>query len=611
VRAKSAIERRIVVPIDAGNWMRALEIVCSSYARPGVEPKHYQQVIRCMTKSVTGEGSGCDAAPHRSDIALVLDRLREEFYEANCNDPRAVNVGVWITLVWAYCRLGCLQRAIEACDQLSLRFRLASGTKQHLAELLLPLCAAQGRGDEANHILTTLVERRTELIQQWLLEASGRSGHWEEALQMISGSTNSKTPISQLFFDDLSTSKAVDKSGPSRPQGSFSASALIAMCAGAAKQRRWHEALAFYSQWRSATNNPRPSSVTRSQALDALRHVLNALSADCRWVEALRVYQRHFTPDVPFDIPATNMLFYSFPESPKQAEYPQFENPTEVVACYHSLVFDRDDFVMSNWVSGVVAPCLVQLGQWARSLGVLRNAPLMLGKANKHRHIGVAHLSNADREAEQRLVRTVYALHKSSFTSLECHFYTLWQWPFAFPKEVFLKLPKRDEMPSLVATLLEKERASAEAVARTQIRDETSVYEELLGCCPKPLQQEAPALKLIEKSSSYYEKEQDRAIKANTVALSKRNSSDFFSADPHADPRPTPKELFDTASGWTYFSRGGSKAFTNLRGMSHPFTPRPNYMKAVYDVNRGWNPRVNSSFAHRTPLKKYRKNSAV
>ena len=114
------------------------------------------------------------------------------------------------------------------------------------------------------------------------------------------------------------------------------------------------------------------------------------------------------------------------------------------------------------------------------------------------------------------------------------------------------------------------------------------------------------------KSAAAYEDEQDTAMKGNAVALERRSAlHDAFRGDPHADPRPAPLGLYDTASGWNYFSRGGEKVFGNSKGLAHPLLDRPKYMKARYNVNRGWNPKVNSSFAHRVPLKKYRRGGAV
>lgn len=226
-RSQKAINRRLVLPLDAHHWIRALEVLDARYARAGRTAEHYQTVIRDMVQQCT--------PGRRVEIASALHPLRDRAYAEEIPVTRSL----WVTLVWAYCTLDEPASALEAFTQAQHRFPYAPATTQHMAELLLPVLCRHGMYTEAEELAkqylgleedTTVVSstakdktssfspppppspslespvdkapglppRRSSLdrqtIQRCLAEAAALQGEWASALRVLQQATPAAIP---------------------------------------------------------------------------------------------------------------------------------------------------------------------------------------------------------------------------------------------------------------------------------------------------------------------------------------------------------------------------------------------------------------------------------
>ena len=229
--SRKAIHRRLVLPLDSHNWVRSLEVLNAGYAKLGRTPEHYQAVLRDMvehhgayaelasdkkppssqqptdqaagevdrfpssTASVSSPLSTSTAAAE--GILPAIDSLRDKAYAGEIPS----NGSLWVTLVWAYCRVQQPQTALEAFHQARRRFRFSMPTLQHMAELLLPVLCRHGLLDEATVLYEDYLKpstgdttehrssvgaqgRRSSIddaeARRWLAEAAARQGDWRK-----------------------------------------------------------------------------------------------------------------------------------------------------------------------------------------------------------------------------------------------------------------------------------------------------------------------------------------------------------------------------------------------------------------------------------------------
>lgn len=198
-----SIERRLVLPLDALQWPRALEVLSAGYARLARTPEHYQRVIRVMVSSVTADKvqsrngtSALDSSlpssttpsdkvlHHTSgaarDVTSALDRLRDQAYAGEIPS----NSSLFVTLIWAYCSLGQPEEAAETLQQCQRRNGFSRLSLHHVLDLVVPLLCQHGKAEQARCILREAGEPESRFHRE-LAEAEALGGNWNAAVRRL------------------------------------------------------------------------------------------------------------------------------------------------------------------------------------------------------------------------------------------------------------------------------------------------------------------------------------------------------------------------------------------------------------------------------------------
>ncbi|KAH9600500.1 hypothetical protein LSM04_002708 [Trypanosoma melophagium] len=684
--SRKSLQRRLVLPLDAHDWQRALEVLHARYARLGRTPEDYQRVIRGLASATS---------PHQRNSALqTLDALRDKVYAGEM----VTSGGLWVTLVWAYAQLRFPNEGYTCLLQADRRCQLSPLTRQHMAETLLPLLAEFGMLQEVKyvveHFLNEVGSRRERArIVNLIAEAAARSGLWTSAISSLQkeisivtegtvtsaeGSTSSSvksTPrtLSSLFIKEaVNVSEKVSNSSQKDLQ--LSTEALRSMMCSMADDGQWIMALQCLRelQQRSSSSNVSlldasvgkntetynnddtndVSNLNKHQELpnfseDELQRLLNCLGAGERWEEAIRTFMSYYgmnktlSKRLPRSLHALtlDLLFSSFPRerrdvilveddqevsdadvsivsSPSRQEAANnkirgsielrlevLHHPHEAIAVLDQLFGERDDVVVTDRMMAAVGPALLQLGHWERALHLLRQTPSLTSRRVKETS------TEANRCLRDQLVALLYYLHHA--VSLEARFYTLYHFPFAFPKELFQGLPPPSELASYLKEIQKQQQQEEKEVRlknMEQKREEKSTVSPKL---PESFISRPFASRRRSNIVQNTEKHDDELKRRLTSLYTNRNLAFPNNWDPNSDPRPPPKGLHDQASGWNYYGRGGEMVFANHKRTAHPFTLHPKVMRSLADPYRGWSLKQNSSWAHRERVRKWNGHSAV
>ncbi|RNE99702.1 hypothetical protein TraAM80_08025 [Trypanosoma rangeli] len=660
--SKKAIQRRLVLPLDAHDWGRALEVLDASYATLGRSAEDYQRVIR---------GIAQETAPQRRWNALhTLNSLRDRAYMGEI----ASSSELWVSLVWAYARLRYPHEGYECLLQGERRFDFSSLTKQHLGETLLPLLAEHGMLDEVKYVVENFLgtggsRHDRARIAILVAEAAARSGSWEHAIATVqpridtsATGANSRT-LASLFVSEEANNAQEEAPQTSRNMWQLSTEALRCMMCSMADDGRWRMALQCLQELRrrcgndnlcftSATsgNNHRsggahsgvasetgegcPSPLQQEQrqnqkhqelslSENELQRLLNCLGSHHRWEEATALFASQYFSDNcttgnkkmrPLHSTTLNLLFASFPRETKEyclvapddqpephassidphwkgketvaLQLDALHHPQHVVDLFDWLLSERDDVAVTDWVMAAVGPSLVQLGGWERALHLLRQTPSFSSAKPP------ACTLEAHRQVRKRLTALLYYLHGT--ISLESRYYTMYHFPFAFPKEAFRDLPPPSE---LLGRLKQRGEEEQTPLMTAPFAPKTTT----------PRRFASQRLSAIVQHTEKYDDELRRRL----AMLYANRANAFREDDAEKDPRPLPKGLHDTANGWNFYGRGGEMVFANHKRTAHPFSMHPKLMRSLADPYRGWNPMQNSCWAHRERVRKWNGSSAV
>ncbi|AAZ12313.1 uncharacterized protein TEOVI_000917900 [Trypanosoma equiperdum] len=667
-----SIQRRLVLPLEAHDWSRALEVLRARYALLGRTTLDYQRVIRGIAAD--------NVSPFRIQTGVkLLNELRDEVY---AGDVKAD--GVWVTLLWAYVHLGRPLEGYECLLQAKRRVKMSALTWHHMGETLIPLLAEFGMLAEARYVFENFMQvggslQEKERMSHIIAEAAARSGSWTEAIQAICRSTGdvavekvepivtkpTNPTLASLFVAEApGSTPGVGRVRTPIDSGSLqnkrlTTEAVRSMMYSMARDGQWTLALGcLHELWgrqmpcaQQDSHTPRcasisvdgvaPASVSSTSGDVALQplimtssemqQLLNALGDQKRWKEAVRLFRDCYLSGCTHPLVRTshplkpltlNLLFSAFPRETREltltnsGEEPELSHldhmdskrqqisgvekvqitlqldvvchPDQVVVLLDQLLLERDDIVITDCMMGTVGPALVQLGQWDRALHLLRQVPELFPTKEKHlRQHEQLESAETKRRIRQHLVALLFYLY--SAVSLEARYYTILHFPHVFPAEMFSSMPPPKE---LAASLRELQQQRIEK-------------------CEKKEALRHFASRRRSRTVQRTEQMDAELRERLTLLHSKRANAFCVEDDPERDPRPIPKGLHDTASGWNFYGRGGEMVFMNHRRTAHPFSMHPKVMRSLADPYRGWGLKQNSCWAHRERVKKWNGNSAV
>ncbi|CCW72117.1 unnamed protein product [Phytomonas sp. Hart1] len=320
-----ALNRRLVIPIDTNNWMRALEIVYAKYAILGRTPQHFQSILRGLIQQST---TSSHQLKEHSDI---ISRIRGEAYAGEI----PTNSSLWITLLWAHCALDDVENALECYAQAARREEFSFQTKKHMAGMLLELLSRHGRLEAAEDLVRGVSEaakaqkeRERDESKRWgnpgldpervhrlLAEAAARQGNWRKSLEelsTISSSSNtvdSSSVISALFQPQEDGSAFLNTSG--KPQkderGERKSSASPFACLSREALRRLFHALALtndkqeemlncwkelYGSWEKS--NPNNNMEKDFPPAEDVQYLLNGFALNKRFEDVLSAFTVYY-----------------------------------------------------------------------------------------------------------------------------------------------------------------------------------------------------------------------------------------------------------------------------------------------------------------------------
>ncbi|KAK7197137.1 hypothetical protein NESM_000658900 [Novymonas esmeraldas] len=329
--------------------------------------------------------------------------------------------------------------------------------------------------------------------------------------------------------------------------------------------------------------------------------------------------------------------------------------PVVVVRLLDDLLQHRDDMVLTDHVMAAVGPALLQLGQAERVFDLLACTPMMLSAAQRKAPV---YVSREHHSLQSDLVTLGYAAFALCASPQRRH-EMVRRLPHLFPPEVVRRFAvagagegePADRVASLEGPHVQTKEAgvgsagSADAathvshntqrdISRTDVEDGQAPSREARVPSLLDLQWRRDAASSSASSSQRRQARgaggvaaqtsrrsgaatltalADDAMRRDFVRLHERRRDAFTGshADAERDPRPIPRGLHDHASGWDFFGRGGEMVFANHRRTPHPFTMQPKVMRDLRDPHRSWNPRRNSSLAHRENVIKWNGKSAV
>ncbi|CAC9487782.1 conserved hypothetical protein [Leishmania infantum JPCM5] len=321
--------------------------------------------------------------------------------------------------------------------------------------------------------------------------------------------------------------------------------------------------------------------------------------------------------------------------------------PVTVVRLFDDLLLLRDDMVLTDFVMAAVGPALLQVGQAERVFDLLARTPMMVAASQRK---APAYVSTEHQALKAELVALGYAAFALCSSSARRHDMVRLL-PHLFPPEVVRRVATEGEgnTPSSCAIFEGRavlrnysRSATASSTGATMKSDDTvapngSVDSLQSHTRANTASTTAPSLLDMKwhaptaasafrggdlnvptrpgrrSSAATLTSLADDAMRRDYVRLHERRRDAFTGshADAERDPRPIPKGLHDHASGWDFFGRGGEMVFANHKRTPHPFTMQPKVMRDLRNPYRGWNPRRNSSLAHKENVIKWNGKSAV
>lgn len=641
--SRKHLERRLVIPLDCMNWMRALEVLHAGYARLSRTPEHFQRVIRVMVSAAGSSPTG------RASIAERLHLLRDQAYGGDIPS----NSSLFLTFIWAYATLQDAEAAAESFFQCCRRGGLSKPSCDHAVEMLMPLLCRCGHRELAEEVLRAAGRVDGEPYSPLLAEAAGLRGNWEDALQLAGTAGMKDRRISSSLFapSDCSGSKGLpDKAvnecrlatqrytsrdeGAPVPlvQGSSGAKETgLRLLSAAALRQMLYQALRD-GECSTASRLFDELFTSREERLteEDFYVLINGLGSLHKWEEVVRLFTLFFLPQFPPEkylppAPLNGDGVAGAPETRGDAKQPEplcfLPSPSQVpvlaltpvalnavFSCYpervpagdeddavwsrllhaaqhphlmrallDDLLQTRDDIVITNYMLARLAPALVQLGDAPRALQLLTQASLLRPPSPSLTH-----------PLTKTLVQIIFFIH------------------------FYLSDPgssrKRTQMgeqgaPELVVTYFS-------FLFPPSLRGRTSVKGEGDAVTSEEVERRWNASHQGDTTTSALTEKQDRAMKENFLSLRARGGNNFH-GDPERDPRPAPRGLHDTASGWNFVGRGGEMVFSNSRRVPHLLSAHPKVMRSKLAPYRGWSVKQNSSLAHLENVKKWNGKSSV
>lgn len=566
-----ALERRLVLPLEENNWRRALEVLSAGYAKLSRTPDHVQRVVRSMRLAAS------ESTAERAAVTEALDTIRADAFAGDVPS----NGSLYMTLLWAYCELDRPEEAVECLHQCLRRSLWSPASREQAVGLLMPLLARTGLLQEAEQVLEVTGVSKARFREELAAAAAAR-GSWKSVQQYLSPSgadlSHSGPSVSQQLPSQFSR---------------FPVSALRALLSQSwtaepltVSSALWHEVyhvrqtVLSHEDFHCLLNALGASSESsrteqeRRQHWDELLYWFAAVYLSPAEAE---VFASRCSSPLMFTVPASvksggadlpltpaamNMVFCSFPlltGSEEEFLPHHVAQPEEMIRLFDMVLMQRDDATVTNHVASRVCCALLQRRDSLRALQVLKECSLLRPIASP--------ATQAARRLQRELIILVYLTHRSLIAEGKSE--VMEAFPHLFPQD----------KPSDVAP-------------------------------PAPAPRQRPPRRPIGTNKDDLTDESEYAMALKGAYLRGQHPTPF--AGPASrDPRPAPRGLHDTASGWNAYGRGGEMVFFNNRRIAHPFSMNPKVMRARVNPYRSWRVHLNSSLAHREGVVKWNGKSGV
>lgn len=593
LHSKNAVERRLVLPLDAGHWIRALEVFNAKYAREGRTAYQLERILNVMFPSTETAPPAQSSSSSSHDMVNVLHAMRDGCLEGSIPSSESL----WIKLTKCYASMNLCDEAIDTAAQAMQRLgdaRVNEWGRKELCLALLPALARQGRYEDAKNAAKRFLPpllQSDRTVASLLAEAAARQGLWARALAQMD------------------------------PRDALPAPALAGLASGLASDGFWWQALLQYDKAVAAG---------ASNLLRAQRGVLNAVAAAGHWAIACRFWQQCMVGTQP---PARNvdpvmlrLVLHAIPSSEathsganQQASMaPQSDSQDSgrrvILRILDWLCYECEaEWSLDNICGSVFVRALLDEGDWVRALHLVGSTPLLKGKGCD---VSPRPSANGDDRsvtaaAERRLAAMVYAMHG---ISPEARRFTVQNYPFAFPRDRFPELVSRVESEKLAHS--SQSSAQVEAPPLLPAQDDERFFESM----HQRTRAYAPSVRIGHVAYSNKERpttamlteRAEEQLREGILRLHRNKHLMKFVGDENADPRPIPKGLHDYAAGWAFNGRNGEMMFSNSKRYSSNLSKHPKHMAMLINGDRGWNPRQSSSLAHQgSGVRKWNGKSAV
>ena len=324
-RAEKSISRRLEVPLREGSWIRALEILHFRPTMEGRTPDHYRALIRSIVEHQGSEPSS------RVPLPAVVDFV----HDTAKSDDIPGSAALFVTLVWAYCTSGQIDRALSAAADGRRLWGYSPADSLHIGNMLLDAAVKFARPDIADSAAINYfmpAERERADVKGRLRDALSKRGTcWKAALGFLARSSTVDT--------------------------SLLARAGVSACADG----NWLVALDCYGRLlsSSAKSNVADEAILRPW-------LLNTLGARGNWVESIAVVTALVNQRLPVDETTSNLLFAALPSADDES------SDSRIATVFLNLSFSCDVFEPSPMSKMIAASSLARTGAWQVAAGLLR-----------------------------------------------------------------------------------------------------------------------------------------------------------------------------------------------------------------------------------------------
>jgi hypothetical protein len=583
------INRRMVLPLEEGNWMRALEILQpldyydnvgnrKRIAKQGVSADHYVSLLKMLDLTSRGKTRGRGTG-HRFLLDVVTDGLTDGVIPYNTDLIETVFLG--------YTRQGFLEEAWSFLQMFSAT-SIKIPSEVALVTELFEAAAKAGAEDLAGATLKKLPNDVQESIwaRQLLAECASLQGDWQEALQLLD---RTRAQPGQVVAPDLfardwhsQTPKSVKEDDtPSRPGTGkpILPPTEIGICLGAAKAGNWQLALETLYKlapppWQrteqSAAAKKEPAIPLSAQAryegklLSQVGPLLmNALGEAKLWESAVGLFEVLLRPSTAPNPNVVNLLMANVFENAGA------QKATEVYQSICAPSEGRDD----NWWEAV-SP---------RSAGYAAVA---------YSHPAVAQWSRALRIAQDYLASSperAYQLHQSDPLAHKLLFHAIRVSNRALHAEG-LGVP---EVPGSVGSALTHGTSVSEFFADARIPGVEQQMMESGAVDPSKPQSLVKPSSIRPGRQHYFRMSEHRRLKSYfgadySTLDAKARQAKFTGPDPNEAPRAIPGGYEDMSSGWGHYGIFPKKIFYNARDVPNPLDGQIKRMPNFGDPNRSW-----------------------